>query len=77
MDPETKKVTVSRDVVFDEVSSYQFSANMDRGTADLALFPSDIASSERGRNVSPSGENTQQAETVIRKSSRQRKQPDF
>ena len=50
---------------------------MDRGTADLALFLGDTASSERGRKVSPSGENTQQAETVIRKSSRQRKQHDY
>jgi len=72
MDPKIKKVTVSRDVVFDEVSSYQFSTNMDRGTADLAFFPSDTTSSERGSNVSPSGEISQQAETAIRKSSRQR-----
>ena len=47
---------------------------MDRGTTVLALFPSDTAPSERGSNGSSSGENSQQAETAIQESSRQRKQ---
>ncbi|RWR74934.1 Integrase, catalytic core [Cinnamomum micranthum f. kanehirae] len=37
MDPETKKVDVSRDVVFDEVSSLQIDTK--RGTIDFSPFP--------------------------------------
>lgn len=38
MDPETKKVTVSCDVGFDEVPSYKFDANKGQGTANLYFF---------------------------------------
>ena len=55
MDPETKKVVVSHDVVFDEVSSYQIDANTNRGSY-LSPFFIDDASSKRGSNITP-GEN--------------------
>ncbi|KAJ8617203.1 hypothetical protein MRB53_013389 [Persea americana] len=77
MDPETKKVDVSCDVVFDEVSSLQI--DTDRGTIDLSPFP-DGAPSERGSNITPIEENIQQEETtgtVLRRTSRQRRQPDY
>ena len=80
MDPETKKVVVFRDVVFDEVSSHQIDANTNRGTTNLSPFFGDDASNERGSNTTPSGENIQQDEiigTTIQRSSRQRKQPDY
>ncbi|KAA8540328.1 hypothetical protein F0562_024753 [Nyssa sinensis] len=80
MDLETKKVVVSRDVVFDEVSSHQIDANPNRGTADLSPFFGDDASSEKGSNTTSSGETIQQDEvigTAIRRSSRQRQQPDY
>lgn len=77
MDPETKKVDVSRDVVFDEVSSLQI--DTDRGTIDLSPFP-DGASRERGSNITHTEENIQQEETtgtVLRRTTRQRRQPDY
>lgn len=75
MDPKTKKVMVSRDVVFDEVSYWQA-----EGKIDLAPCFEDTASSERGNNIYSSKENINQDETpadVIRRSPRQRKQPDY
>ncbi|KAA8538045.1 hypothetical protein F0562_027375 [Nyssa sinensis] len=64
MDLETKKVVVSRDVVFDEVSSYQIDANPNRGIADLSPFFGDDASSEKGSNTTSSGETIQQDEVI-------------
>ncbi|KAA8549541.1 hypothetical protein F0562_001441 [Nyssa sinensis] len=64
MDLETKKVVVSRDVVFDEVSSHQIDANPNKGTADLSPFFSDDASSEKGSNTTSSGETIQQDEDI-------------
>ncbi|KAL9422384.1 hypothetical protein AB3S75_034620 [Citrus x aurantiifolia] len=75
MDPETKKVTVSRDVVFDELSSWQA-----EGKVDLEPFSENVASSDRGSNISSAGENIHEVETsdaVLRRSLRQRKQPDY
>lgn len=46
----------------------------------LNLFSENVASSERGSNISSSGENIHEAETsdaVLRRSLRQRKQPDY
>ncbi|KAA8521602.1 hypothetical protein F0562_012275 [Nyssa sinensis] len=64
MDPETKKVVVSRDVVFDEVSSHQIDANTNRGTTDLSPFFGDDASNEKGSNTTSSGETIQQDEVI-------------
>ncbi|KAA8549858.1 hypothetical protein F0562_001542 [Nyssa sinensis] len=64
MDPKTKKVLVSYDVVFDKVSSYQINANTNRGMADLSPFFSNDASSEKGSNTSSSGETIQQDEVI-------------
>lgn len=58
MDPETKKIMVSRDVVFDEVSSWQA-----KGKIDLAPLYEDTASNERGSNIYSSKENINQDET--------------
>ena len=41
MDLETKKVIVSRDVVFDEISSYKVNADGSKSTTTVALFPYD------------------------------------
>ncbi|KAL2466202.1 Uncharacterized protein Adt_42053 [Abeliophyllum distichum] len=79
MDPETKKVVISCDVVFDEVPSHQVD-NEDSRTSDLASLFGDVAISESGSNIIPSRENIQQDETIgtaIRRSSRQRNQPDY
>ncbi|KAA8541518.1 hypothetical protein F0562_022670 [Nyssa sinensis] len=64
MDLETKKVVVSRDVVFDEFSSHQIDANLNRGTADFSPFFGDDASSENGSNTTSSRETIQQDEEV-------------
>ncbi|KAJ8632377.1 hypothetical protein MRB53_025713 [Persea americana] len=80
MHPESRKVIVSRDVVFDEVSAHQVEANADRSITDLAPFFGNEAFSEKGSSISPSGDNIKQddiTEAVIRKSSRQRKQPEY
>ncbi|KAJ8619996.1 hypothetical protein MRB53_028525 [Persea americana] len=80
MDPETRKVVVSRDVVFDEVLAHQVEANADRGITDLASFFGNEAFSEKGSSISPSGDNIQQddiTEAVILKFSRQRKQHEY
>ena len=57
VDLETKKIMVSHDVVFDEVSSCQI-----KGKIDLAPFYEDVASSERGSNIYSCQENIQQDE---------------
>lgn len=62
-------------MVFDELSSWQA-----EGKVDLEPFSENVASSERGSNISSSGENIHEAETsdaVLRRSLRQRKQPDY
>ena len=41
LDLETKMVIVSRDVVFDEISSYKDDANGSKSTTTVALFPND------------------------------------
>lgn len=41
MDSETKKVIISRDVVFVEVSSHNDDANNGKGITSLLLFPAD------------------------------------
>lgn len=67
-------------MVFDEVSAHQFEANADRGITDLAPFFGNEAFSEKGSSISPSGDSIQQddiIEVVMRKSSRQRKQPGY
>lgn len=63
MDLETKKVTISCDAVFDEVSLYKFDANEGKGTTNLALFPDDSASYNR-RNIFSSEENIQLEEVI-------------
>lgn len=75
VDLETKKIMVSHDVVFDEVSSCQI-----KGKIDLAPFYEDVASSERGSNIYSCQENIQQDEIsdgVTQRSSRQRKLPYY
>nr|DAD45748.1 TPA_asm: hypothetical protein HUJ06_003978 [Nelumbo nucifera] len=64
MDPKTKKIIVSRDVVFNEVSSYESDVKEGKRTDILAPLFDNAASNERD-------------EPMIRKSSRQRKQPDY
>ena len=41
MDLETKKVIVSRDVVFDEISCYKDDADGSKSTTTVARFPND------------------------------------
>ena len=41
MDLETKMVIVSRNVVFDEISSYRDDADNNKSTTTVALFPDD------------------------------------
>ncbi|KAM7494627.1 hypothetical protein LguiB_029236 [Lonicera macranthoides] len=93
MDPFSKKVVVSRDVVFNEVSDFKFTETVGSNTADLGPIFSDGALDEEQENGSsseqsiqqgeivsqahPFGENNQQVEVMTRKSSRQRKQPDY
>lgn len=44
MDPKTKKVFVSHDVMFDEVSSHQMDKNTDGSTTNLLPFFGDDVS---------------------------------
>lgn len=80
MDPETKKVIIYRDVVFDEVSSHEIYVNMNSNTVQLSPFFGDNASNTRGNITTPSGENIKQKDITrifTRTSSRQRMQPDY
>ena len=77
MDPETKKVVVSRDVVFDEISSDHIGANDKSIMADLLPVCGDTESNDK-RSITTSGENVQQSETIeagARRSDRQRRPP--
>ncbi|KAG6424918.1 hypothetical protein SASPL_115341 [Salvia splendens] len=77
MDPEIKKVVVSRDVVFDEISSDHIGANDKSITADLLPICGDAESNDK-RSITTSGENVQQSETIearARRSDRQRRPP--
>ncbi|KAG6392959.1 hypothetical protein SASPL_147188 [Salvia splendens] len=78
MDPETKKVVINRDVVFDEISSNQIDANNRSVTTDLLHILDDAASSDRGSVATSPEENLQQYETTeagTRRSDRQRRPP--
>lgn len=75
-----KKVVVSRDVVFNEVSLHQIGEAVIRDLADLSPFFFYADESCRNNNNASSGENIQQGgitEGVVRRSSRQRKQPNY
>ncbi|KAG6391252.1 hypothetical protein SASPL_149005 [Salvia splendens] len=64
MDPETKKVVISRDVVFDEISFDQIDANDRSVTTDLLPILDDVAPSDRGSISTSPEENLQQDETT-------------
>ena len=59
MDLETKMVIVSRDVVFDEISSYRDDADNSKSRTTVALFPDD---STLGRKKFPIATNIQAEE---------------
>nr|DAD30117.1 TPA_asm: hypothetical protein HUJ06_031585 [Nelumbo nucifera] len=65
MDPETKKNIVSRDVVFDEVSSYESDAKEGKRSGILAPLFDDAASNEREINIHLPREDIQQAESYL------------
>lgn len=46
MDPDSKKIIVSRDMVFDEVSIYYSLASSRSNINNLEAFPSEIDSTE-------------------------------
>ena len=80
MDPDTKKVVVSRDVIFDEVSPYQEHANTDNTSTSLGSLFGDACANEKEGNLPPSEVNIQQndsMEPVTRMSSRHRRQPEY
>ena len=64
MDPKTKKVVFSHDVVFDEVSSYKFDAIEGKNTIDLPLFSNDSAFRLGESNVPLLEENIKQDELI-------------
>lgn len=74
LDPETNMIVVSRDVVFDEVSSYKIGEINGQNDADLPLFLDD-SSSTNGRTNTDSLEEQNQED--LRRSTRQRKQPNY
>ncbi|GMI99343.1 cysteine-rich RLK (RECEPTOR-like protein kinase) 8 [Hibiscus trionum] len=74
MDPETKKIIISRDVVFDEVSRHK--DNGDKGTTSLPLFLDDVPSIEGCTQFEENIDVTTSTEDAIRKNPpRQRKPP--
>ncbi|KAG6384430.1 hypothetical protein SASPL_155755 [Salvia splendens] len=78
MDLETKKVVVSRDVVFDEISSDHIGANDKSITTDLLSVCGDAESNDKRSITTSSGENVQQSETIeagARRFDRQRRPP--
>ena len=76
-DPETKNITISRDVVFDEVSAYKFGSNEGKNSiSNLPLFYEDEASSKE-IDSSLHEENNQSEEGIRRRSTRQRQQPSY
>ncbi|KAM7479031.1 hypothetical protein LguiA_027244 [Lonicera macranthoides] len=77
MDPETKQVVVSRDVVFDEASTYYSIKNSSSNINNLESFPSEVRAAEGCRDESLPEENIQQDEKLARRSTKQRKQPDY
>ncbi|KAG6384138.1 hypothetical protein SASPL_156061 [Salvia splendens] len=64
MDPETKKVVVSHDVVFDEISSDHIGADDKSITADLMPVCGDAESNDKRSITTSSGENVQQSEKI-------------
>ena len=79
MDLVTKMVIVSRDVVFDEISSYRDDADKNKSTTTFALFPYD---STLGRKEFPiatdiqaeeNRETTTNIEVATRKNPRRQK----
>lgn len=78
MDPRTRKVTTSRDVIFDEVSTYKFDSSEGKDISNLPLFPEEeISSNNRSTGASLNEENNQSNEGFTRRSTRQRQQPSY
>ncbi|KAJ9554092.1 hypothetical protein OSB04_018137 [Centaurea solstitialis] len=88
MDPETKQFIVSRDVVFDEVSSYYGGENLGNKVVHLESFPTGTVLKDTSKDTSDEGSGSLSSTTPVeqsqvseqsqggtRKSARQRKQP--
>ena len=84
MDPVTKKIVTSRDVVFDEVSTL-YPDFVHEGNFELVplidsclkLSPLEFESNERGRLMSTSQNDPAQGEATPRRTSRQSKLPNY
>ena len=77
MDHETKKVTISCDVVFDKVSTYNFDSKKDTSISNLPLFSEKTISYNEGTKVSMNEENNQSDEVLTRRSMRQKQLPSY
>ena len=77
MDPKTNKVVVSRDVVFDEASTYYSVGSSNHNIISSDFFPTEVSATEECRDESLSVENVQQDVEPLRRSTRQKRQPDY